>query len=269
MKKLIQHALHLNTLRKILGWATLEEAVRNKLQLEITQTPPSGKVLVLAPHPDDDVFGCGGALAKHRDQGDEVRIIYLCDGRSGTKRRTTEIVQEELKKNRRAEAVAATEILGIPAGALSFWSYQDGHLTANKTTTKALTQVIADFMPRIIYAPHPLDNHPDHEATAAVLFQTLQAISGEDLQAEIWSYEVWQPTFANRLLDIADVQTHKEAAIAAHESQLKCRPYADAVMGLNMYRGGMMGMPGPAEGYLVMKPKFYLKLWGFLKGIAG
>ncbi|MEK7461012.1 MAG: PIG-L deacetylase family protein [Patescibacteria group bacterium] len=268
MSKLIQHALHLNNLRKLVGWSMLEAAIKNKLHLEMTSDPPSGKVLVLAPHPDDDIFGCGGALAKHVDQGDEIQIIYLCDGRSGTKRATTEIVREELKKTRRTEAAAAAEILGIPADDLSFWGYRDGNLIANKTTTKALTQMIADFMPRTIYLPHPSDNHPDHEATASVLAKTLLAI-GTDLPSEIWSYEVWQPTFANRLLDISATMTQKETAISAHASQLKCRPYADAIMGLNTYRGGMMGLPGPAEAYLVLKPALYVKLWEMLRGISG
>jgi LmbE family N-acetylglucosaminyl deacetylase len=268
MRRLIHHALHWNALRKLVGWSTLDAAVKNRLHLEIVSDPPSGKVLVLAPHPDDDIFGCGGALAKHVDQGDEIQIVYLCDGRSGTKRATTEIVREELKKTRRAEATAAAEILGIPAADLSFWGYRDGHLIANKTTTKALTQVIADFVPRTIYVPHPSDSHPDHEATATVLFKTLQAI-GADLPSEIWSYEIWQPTFANRLLDISATLAQKEAAITAHASQLKCRPYADAILGLNAYRGGMHGLPGPAEAYLVLKPPLYLKLWELLRGLNG
>lgn len=267
MQRLLKQMLHVNTLRKLVGWGTLEAAIQNRLHLETLSEPPSGKVLVLAPHPDDDIFGCGGTLAKHVDAGDEVRIIYLCDGRSGTKRATTEIVREELKKNRRTEAQAAAEVLGIPSDNLTFWSYRDGYLIANKTTTKALTQVIADFVPRTIYVPHPADLHPDHVATAAVLWKTLQAV-GSDLPSEIWSYEVWQPTFANRLLDIGATLAQKEAAINAHASQLKCRPYADAILGLNAYRGGMMGLSGPAEAFLALKPPLYLKLWELLRGVS-
>ncbi len=267
MHRLLRHALHWNTLRKLVGWDILREAIQNRLQLEILADPPSGKVLVLAPHPDDDIFGLGGTLAKHRDQGDDVRIIYLCDGRSGTKRATTEIVQDELKKTRRAEAVAATEILGIPPGNLTFWGYRDGRLLANKTTTKALMQILADFTPRIVYTPHPSDGHPDHEQTAAVLMRTLKAV-GSDFPAEIWSYEVWQPTFVNRLVDISPVVNQKESAVRAHGSQLKCRPYADAILGLNTYRGGMLGMPGPAEGFLALKPRLYLQLGELLRGIT-
>ncbi|MBI4175327.1 PIG-L family deacetylase [Candidatus Berkelbacteria bacterium] len=268
MYKLLHHALHLNTLRKLLGWATLQDAIRNRLQLEMLTAPPSGKVLVLAPHPDDDVFGCGGTLALHREQGDEIRVIYLCDGRSGSKRRTTELVQEELKKTRRAEAMAATGILQIPPGNVTFWGYRDSNLLANKTTTRALTQVLAEYVPSLIYVPHPNDSHPDHEATAAVLAQTLRAMGG-DLPAEIWSYEVWQPLLANRLIAIEPVVHQKEQAILAHESQRKCRPYADAILGLNAYRGGMMGVNGPAEAFLALRPKLYLKLWDLLRGIVG
>lgn len=261
--RIIKQARHLNHLRKLVSWSTLEEAVKNRLNMEIYDSPPTGKILVLAPHPGDDIFGAGGTLAKHGDQGDEIRIIYLCDGRSGTKRATTEIVREELKKTRRTEAIEATEVLGIKSNALTFWGYRDGQLSANKTTIKALTQVLSDYVPNIIYVPHPNDGEADHVATAQILAKTLSAV-GSDLPAEIWSYEVSQPAFLNRLIDISATAIQKERAIEAHASQLKRRPYSQAILGLNYYRGGLAGLPGPAEGFLVMKPKLYLNLWDLL-----
>lgn len=268
MRSWLHQLKQAQTLRKLLGWSALDQATRNQLKLEVLSEPPSGNVLVLAPHPNDDIFGCGGVLAKHRDHGDEVRIIYLCDGRSGTKRPTTEIVRDELKRTRHDEAIAAAELLGIPANNLTFWGYRDDFLTANRTTTKALTQVLADFTPRIIYAPHLADRSDDHEATAVILAKTLHAI-GADIPAEIWCYEVWQPTFANRLVAIDSVASQKEAAIRAHASQMKNRPYDTAILGLNTYRGEMMGLAGPAEAFFMCKPKFYLQLWGLLREISG
>lgn len=267
MKKLIDHARHLNALRKLLGWEMLGQAVGSRLKFEVVGSPPAGKALVLAPHPGDDVLAVGGALARHHDAGDEIRIIYLCDGRNGTKRPVTEIVRDELKKTRRAEAVAATAVLGISPGKLTFWAYHDGALAVNKTTTKALTQALADYLPTVIYVPHPADRETDHRATASLLAASLHAMGG-DLPAEIWSYELWQPTFANRLLDINAVMNQKLAAIDAHASQLKCRAYDEAVSGLNRYRGALAGLPGPAEGYLAMRPALYLKLWTLLRELA-
>lgn len=267
MKKFIGQAVHLNALRKLFGWQMLGEAVSGRLQREILSTPPNGKVLVLAPHPGDEIFGIGGTLARHREQGDEIRIIYLCDGRSGTKRPVTEIVRDELKKVRRAEAVAGITTLGINPGKLTFWAYRDGELTANKTVVKALTQVLVEYLPTIIYAPHAADSHPDHVTTAQLLAKTLVTMGGE-LPGEIWGYEFWQPTFANRIVDITSVSQQKAVAMQAHASQLKCRAYDTAIDGLNRYRGGLAGLQGPAEGFLALKPKMYLQLWSMLSDIS-
>lgn len=266
MKRLFRRVQHLNTLRKLFGWSTLAEALQKRLELKLFDEPPSGKVLVLAPHPGDDVIALGGTIAKHRARGDEVRIIYLCDGRLGTARRTTDLVQQELKKTRRAEAVRATDILGVPPGSLSFWAYRDRELAANKTTTKVLTQLLTDYVPDIIYAPHPFDNEPDHMVTAEILHAALRAI-GSDLPAELWNYELWQPTFANRLITVGNVMRQKLAAIEAHESQIKFRPYPRAAEALNTYRGELAGAREPAEAFLTLSPSLYLKIWNLLKGL--
>lgn len=264
MKKLFSQAQQFNALRRLLGWQVLSEALSNRLKTEIFTSPPNGKVLVLSPHPGDDIMGCGGVLAKHQEQGDDIRIIYLCDGRSGTKRAVTEIVRDELKKTRRAEAVSATASLGIQPGQLTFWSYRDGELPANKTTTKALTQVMTEYLPEIIYVPHFTDGDVDHVDTATLLVKSLGALGGQ-LPAEIWSYEINQPIQANRIIDINSSYNQKMNALRHQVSQLKCRAYDEAAAGLNRYRGAMHNLPGAAEAYLVLAPRFYLKLWDMLK----
>lgn len=266
MKRLFRRVQHLNTLRKLFGWATLAETLHARLAPKFYDTPSAGKVLVLAPHPGDDAIAIGGTIAKHRARGDEIRIIYLCDGRLGTPRRTTDLVQQELKQTRRGEAVRAASLLGVAPGSLSFWAYRDRELVANKTTTKALTQLITDYVPDIIYAPHPFDQEPDHIVTAEILHAALLAIGG-DLPSTLWNYELWQPTFANRYITIGATLPDKLAAIAALTSQAKFRPFGKAMEALTTYRGELAGAREPAEAFLTLSPKLYLKIWSLLKGL--
>ena len=216
---------------------------------------PPVNVLVLSPHPDDDAIGCGGTIKLHSDSGAVIKTVFLTDGSAG-KRRASKDAQKKLVELREKETRRAGEILGISD--LIFWRYQDGKLACNKTTTKLLSTLISDFKPDIIYAPSFLDPHPDHLETARILYCSL---SENQYQGTIYSYEVWSPIYANRIICIDETIHKKELAILAHESQLKERSYFDAVMGLNRYRAGMYSAGQYAEAFLSTNKELYLRLF--------
>ena len=72
--------------------------------------PEGSKVLVLSPHQDDDIFGCGGVLHKHHLAGDYIVSVYLTDGRKGG---TESESDEQITLKRREEAHKAADIIGI------------------------------------------------------------------------------------------------------------------------------------------------------------
>lgn len=189
----------------------------------------------MAPHPDDEIFGCGGVLAQHRLQRDKIKIIYL----TGDERREK-------------EARAATQILGIDD--LAFLNFKDGNLVAGKKETAAIKKIVHKFKPSIIYIPYFLDTHPDHQATAKILAKALTGSSS----IEVWSYEVWTPLLANRIIKIDDVFEQKKLAIKAYQSQIKERRYLAAVLGLNAYRAGMFNCGKRAEAFFRMGSKLYI-----------
>ena len=205
-------------------------------------TPLRGeRLLVLAPHPDDEVIGCGGLVAQHLREGRSVRILVATDGaEAGNAARREE-------ESRRAVARlgdATIEFLRFPDRAL------------DDRAAPLIRQHLADFRPDLILVPGPIEIHPDHLALAQIFCGVVQAdeILFADLAlARVAFYEIGQPLRPNVLVDITDVAEEKYAAIAEHVSQGEIRDYTSYARGLNAYRT-MTLPPGAkyAEGYYVV-----------------
>ena len=245
--------LSLNHARKAVGIGFFAEAVKSNLKLEIMDSVPARKVLVLSPHPDDDIFGSGGTLKLLADTGSEIRAVYLANGSSGNKSGKSD--DGGTVKIRQQETEEGAKLIGIKS--LSFWDYEDGKLETNKDTVSKLKAEMQKFQPEIIFSPTLLDPHPDHSETVKLLAETLKEI---EFRGEIFQYEVWQPVFANRLVKIDKTIETKKSAILAHKSQLDCRAYLEAIMGLNQYRAGMFNAGGFAEAFFASNKKIYLEL---------
>ena len=204
------------------------------------------RVLVLAPHMDDEAIAPGGTLARHVQVGSAVGVAFATDSAAG--------FGAELTRTRTAEAVAASKRLGFDI--LGFMNFPDGQLSQHESElSDRLLELIADFKPTQIFAPFPTDNHPDHQALAAGL---ARAIRSSDWHGEVWSYEVWSPLWPNVVVDITEVVACKKAAIECHASQACYRPYVEATLGLNRYRG-LKANVEYAEAYFVCDAGEYLR----------
>ncbi|MBM2820999.1 MAG: hypothetical protein HW405_759, partial [Candidatus Berkelbacteria bacterium] len=219
----------------------------------------------LAPHPDDDVFGMGGAIKKMTSNNVKVVVAYFCDGSGGVPegRPTGEEIglppkkDENLINIRKDEAQKASQILGVSQ--TYFWGYQDGKLAAGSSAIKALSDLIVKVKPDIIFLPSFLDNHGDHRVTNEIFINATSKILPDDFP--VWAYEIWTPIFVNRLIDITLYIKTKREAILAHESQLKSRGYDKAIMGLNQYRAEINNLSGFAEGFFAAPLKVYRDLY--------
>jgi N-acetylglucosamine malate deacetylase 1 len=188
-------------------------------------------ILVIAPHPDDETIGCGGALCLHAAKGDRVAVVFLTSGELGLKH----LAREKAWQVREAEAKAASRLLGVAR--LDFlrlpdWAVGD-HL---KKGARLLLPILKAERPGLVYLPHPRDWHPDHRATLPLLSTALRRIRlpGVELRA----YEVWTPLSEfDQLEDITRVMPRKLRALRAYRSQLREFDYERAVRGLNQFRG--------------------------------
>ena len=205
------------------------------------------KALVFAPHPDDETIGCGGSLALHTKAGDPVKVVFLTNGAKGDS--SGEIAKESYVELRKDEAKKACAFLGVTD--LEFWSYEDRSLAGSRGVLRQMIDLLEDFQPQLVYAPSPLEFHPDHRAAC---FLVCDAIRSGHFGFEIAFYEIGQPLSVNLLVDITDVLELRVKAMEAYESQLKERPYKDISIALNRYRSmTLSGGATHAEGF---------SLWG-------
>lgn len=189
------------------------------------------KVLVIAPHPDDETIGCGGLLLRHAAAGDRLTAVFLTSGELGLKH----LPRDQARALREKEARQAARILNIST--LHFlrvadWSVGD----AVPATARRLAPILRQEFPRIIYVPHPEEWHPDHRAALPVLRAALK--TARTSVEEIRAYEVWTPmTTPEMAEDVTAVMPRKIKALRAHRSQLKEFNYLRAMRGLNAFRG--------------------------------
>jgi LmbE family N-acetylglucosaminyl deacetylase len=199
-------------------------------------------VLVIAPHPDDESIGCGGAILRHTDAGDRVHVVFLTSGEWGLK----DLSPDEAWRIREAEARAAAGVLGT---SLSFWREQDWALEEHVDALAGrLAELIEAEQPELVYAPHPAEWHPDHRAASAAV-----AAAATRCGISSWSvrgYEIWTPLASFDFVeDVTDVMPRKLEAIGHYESQLSPIDYRRVAKGLNAYRGALAARSGYAEAF--------------------
>ena len=194
--------------------------------------PPDAKrVLILAPHPDDETLGCGGTISLYTSKGVEVHLVVISDGKGISHEFSGKDI--DIVALRKREAVDASKILGIHR--THFLNFPDGELKSYQNEMKErIEYIVRGFNPDIIFAPSPVDHHNDHIAVSELALWLLQKVHG----IKIAFYEVYETVRFNALVDISDVMHVKEKAILTYHYSLFQRPdvFADAIRGLNMFR---------------------------------
>lgn len=209
--------------------------------------PPAGNVLVLAPHPDDETFGCGGAIIRHVAQGDEVEVIVATDGREAQPQPDAARILHYIEA-RRQETRNAAHILGYKR--LTFWDIPDRQLVCDEALIARLRQAIETRQIARVYAPSLWEIHPDHYALAQA---ALAAVSRCADQVVLAMYEIGVPLHPNLLLDISADIPRIRHAMSCYASQMALQAYDRHVEALHVYRSYTLP-PGVlmAEAYLAL-----------------
>lgn len=188
-----------------------------------------GKVLVVAPHPDDEILGCGGTLALLQQRDCQIKVVVITDGGAGD---PLNYAGGDVVNVRRQESVAALGTIGITD--VVFLNEQDGCFRASRTFSETMTSIIGAFKPDWIFLPSIFDYHRDHVAIG------LSAINCWEKLGRIgraFFYEIWAPLPSDAVVDITQVIDKKRAAVSCYGLPLKYRDYREAMLGLASYRG--------------------------------
>lgn len=215
-------------------------------------------VLVIAPHPDDEVLGVGGTMLHHLAQGDAVHVVICTRGDAvdfGAEQ--VETVQREARQAHEFLGVTGSHFLDLPAARLDTVPGAD--------VNAAVCQVFEEVAPDVVYLPHVGDVHRDHQ----VLFQAAVVAArptGDACPKRILAYETvsetnWfaapmTPAFVpNVFVDISSHLDRKVEAFAIYASQLRSAPHersVEALRALATLRGHTVHLPA-AEAFMLVR----------------
>jgi LmbE family N-acetylglucosaminyl deacetylase len=218
----------------------------------ITEHVSATCALVVVPHPDDEVLGCGGLLAQLASQGTRLQLVFLTDGAGAPAAPDSGPGAANV---RRQECVAALTALGLGAAARHFLDLPDGRLDEHVArASAALSALLLDLRPDLVLLPSPLEITGDHRAAAQATHEALgaawRAARPTALEPALLLYEVNHPQHPDLLVDVSANVEGLGAAMAAYASQQQRHDYLAAGLGLRRYR--TLSLPptvSHAEGY--------------------
>jgi LmbE family N-acetylglucosaminyl deacetylase len=217
---------------RMLALASTTDYFSNFVRAIPIRAPFGRSMVVIAPHQDDEVIGCGGALALAVRSGEAPSIVILQDGADGceelgfTRQTMTEMRNEE---SRRAAAV-------IAAPPPVFLNHRV--LADDASQIAEMADILIDRKADAVFIPFPLDGHPDHRTANYILAGALRKISWN---VRVFGYEVWGLCIPNVVLIIDDVIETKTEMLRCFTFANSALDYTNSTRGLNMFHSRMLG----------------------------
>lgn len=199
----------------------------------------TSRVMLIAPHPDDEALACSVMLQRAVRAGAAVRIVYATDGENNPwpqrvierKWRLDLADRRRWGKLRRAEALAALSVLGVSASSVDFLALPDQKMTdvlisRSGELMRGLSKLIALWRPTHLFVPSISDKHPDHNSLAVMLRVSLSELLllGESVSIRSYVVHGKSPAFFSRVETVRQsaIETAiKLRAIHCHKTQLK------------------------------------------------
>jgi LmbE family N-acetylglucosaminyl deacetylase len=222
-------------------------------------------VLVVAAHPDDEVLGCGGTIARHADSGDHVQVLIVAEGStSRQQKRDRSQVRDELSVLAKA-AQAAGSILG--AANVQLLDLPDNRLDSldRLDLIKRIEEHVNHHKPGCVYVHHVGDVNVDHrrlhEAVVTACRPTPSHPVKRLLSFEVASSTEWQPPGSapafqpNWFVDISSQWSRKRLALEAYANEMRPWPHARSVKALEhlaRWRGAQVGVEA-AEAFCLLR----------------
>ena len=222
-------------------------------------------VLIVGPHPDDEVLGCGGSIARHIEQGDTVSILILAEGiTSRADSRELGMDPKRLEALRRA-TLKASKILGVKDTVLH--NFPDNRMDSLPLldVIKVVEKHVKRLQPSVVYTTFSGDVNIDHQICFRAVVTACRPQPGMSvttlLTCETLSSTEWQPSVGctqfspNFFIDIGATLSIKLKALEAYQTELREWPHPrsiSAVENLAKYRGSSVGIHA-AEAFMLAR----------------
>ncbi|MDN3676685.1 PIG-L deacetylase family protein [Flavobacterium paronense] len=216
------------------------------------------KILVIAPHPDDEVLGCGGIIKKYAAAGNSVYVLIVTRG-------TPKLYSDEKIKNVRNEAKRAHEILEVKETLFFDFIAPDLDITSRAEISRAIAKVIQELQIEELYLPHRGDIHHDHGIVFHAGLVAARPVNNSTVK-RIFTYETlseteWAAPFSddafipNHFVNIEAQMKSKLDAMICFGTQVKSFPSTrslETIEALAKYRGATVGF-ARAEAFMVIR----------------
>jgi len=222
------------------------------------------RILVIAAHPDDEILGCGGAIARFATTSCEVHIMILAEGLTSRdharnrEKRATELttLAQTAKQAGELAGAARVELLDFPDNRMDSLDLLD--------VVKPIERKIVDFSPDTIFTHCSSDLNIDHRITSQAVITASRPYPGQSVKNvlffEVPSSTEWQfgaPAFTpNFFIPLSEDELEKKlAALKIYEGEMRPFPHArslEAVQALARWRGASIGAAA-AEGFISVR----------------
>ena len=221
------------------------------------------KVLVIAAHPDDEVLGCGGIMAKLAANGCEVNVLIVTDGSSSQYADSDDL--QQIIENKKQETWNCAQTLGV--NQVYYGGLPDMRLDTVPHTAinKAIESAIDKLKPDTIFTHFWGDVNMDHQNVYKSTLVAVRPTIGQTVK-EVYCYRVpssteWTPNKADTMfmpdvfVDISEVAELKYEAFSKYSTELRDYPHPRSVQHLkklDIVRGLEVGQ-GPTETFVLLR----------------
>lgn len=222
------------------------------------------KVLVVAAHPDDEVLGCGGTMARLAREGHAVHVAIMAEGITSRHSQRSDADAEELSRLHQQARAAATQ---LGAKEVRLFKLPDNRLDTVPLLdiVKLVEDLVHELQPEVIYTHHPGDLNIDHGVVHRAVLTATRPLPGLSVR-EIYAFEVpssteWafqrlEPVFrANVFVDVSGTLEAKLAALACYEGEGRPFPHPRSPQTLraNAVRWGSVSGCEAAEAFELVR----------------
>ncbi len=216
------------------------------------------QILIIAPHPDDEVLGCGGTIRKYSSEGHDVTVLIVTRG-------SRKLYRDEQIDNVRREALNAHKLLGVKNTIFLDFPAPELDTIPLMDITTAISKVITENRIETLFLPHRGDIHHDHTIVFNAALVAARPVDNYTVK-EIYCYETlseteWAAPFAsdafipNSFVNIEDFFAEKQEAMRCFKSQIKDFPNPrslENIEALSKFRGATVGLKN-AEAFLLIR----------------